>query len=114
MGMRASGDNFQSKVDKLLSDIKVIKTYINDILVLGKNSFGKHIQPLIILFGRLRAAGLKVNATKCSFGLKEITYLGYAITRKGIKPNPKKVKGVMNIGQPSTTTEARALIVMVQ
>ena len=72
MGMCASGDIFQAKVDELLSDIEGVKTYINNILVLGKDSFEKHIKQLIIICVRLRAAGLKLNAPKCSSGLKEI------------------------------------------
>ena len=46
--------------------------------------------------------------------LKDIPYLGYFITREGIKTDPKKVQGFMDIGRPSTTTEARAIIYMVQ
>ena len=57
---------------------------------------------------------IKVNAPKCIFGLKYIPYLGYVITREGIKPDPKKVQGIMDIGQPVTTTEAQALIGMFQ
>ena len=76
--------------------------------------FEKHIYQLRIIFGRLRAAGLKCNAPKCSFGLKDIPYLVYVITREGIKPDPEKVQGIMDLGRPATTTEARALIVMVQ
>ena len=114
MGMCTSGNIFQAKVDELLDDIEGVKTYINDILVLGRDIFEKHIEQLIIIFGRLRAAGLKVNAPKCSFGLKEITYLGYVITREGIKPEPKKVQGIMYLGRPLTTTEALALMGMVQ
>ena len=98
MGMCASGDIFQAKVDKLLSYIKVVKTYIYDILVLGKVSFENHIDRLIVIFSRLRAAGLKVNAPKCSFGLNEIPYIGYVITREGIKPDPQKVQGIMDLG----------------
>ena len=79
MGMCASGDIFQAKIDKLLSDIKGVKTYINYILVLSKERFEKHIDQLRIIFSRLRAAGLNVNAPKCSFGLNEIPYLGYVI-----------------------------------
>ena len=39
MGMRASGYIFQAKVDELLGDINGIKTYIYDILFLGKDIF---------------------------------------------------------------------------
>ena len=43
MGMCPSGDIFQAKVDKLLGDIQGVKTYIDDILVLSKDSFEKHM-----------------------------------------------------------------------
>ena len=59
MGICASGDIFQSKVDKLLGDIKGVKMYIADILVLSKYSFEKNMERLRIIFGRLRDAGLK-------------------------------------------------------
>ena len=114
MGMCASGDIFQDNVDKLLSDIEGVKTYIGYIIVLIKDIFENHIVQMIIIFGRLCASGLKVNAPKCSFGLKYIPYLGYGITREGIKPDLKKVQWIMDIGQPATTTEAQALICMFQ
>ena len=70
MGMCDSGDIFRAKEDDMLSDIKGIKTYINDVLFLIKESFSNHIEQLSITFGRFRAVGLKVIAPKCSFGLK--------------------------------------------
>ena len=103
MGMCALGDIFQAKVDKLLGDNEGFNRYINDILVLRKDCFRKHIEQLRMILVRLRTAGLKVNDTKCSFGLKEITYLVYVITREDIKPDPKKVQEIMDIGQPATT-----------
>ena len=60
----------------------------------------------------MRAEGLKVNANKCSCGLKEIPYLGYVITREGVKLDLKKVQGIMYLGQQTTTTEARVIIGM--
>ena len=60
------------------------------------------------------AAGLNINTLKCILGLKDIPYLGYLITRKGVKPGPNKLQGVIDLGQPTTMTEAKALIVMVQ
>ena len=114
MGMCAYGYIFQVKVEDLLGDIECVKTYIDDILVLGKDFFRRHIDQLIIKLWRLLTVSLKVNAHRCSFGLKGVPYLGYVITREGIKIYPKKVQGIMDIGQPATTTEARALISMVQ
>ena len=43
MCMCASGGIFQSQVDELLGDIKGVKTYIDDILVLSNERFYEHI-----------------------------------------------------------------------
>ena len=61
MGVCASGDTLQAKVDELLDYIKGVKMYIGDIIVLSQGCFTKHIEQLRIIFGRLRAAGLKVK-----------------------------------------------------
>ena len=62
-------------------------------MLLGKGSIYQHIYQIRVIFGRLFTAGLKVNAPKCSFGLNYIPYLGYIITRVGIKPYQKKTRG---------------------
>ena len=43
MGVCDLGDIFQAKLDELLSDIEGVRTYINDIFVLIKDSFEEHI-----------------------------------------------------------------------
>ena len=70
MGMCASVEIFQTKLDKLLGGIEGIKMYIDDILVLRKDSSEIHIDELIIIFSRIRVAVLQLNASNCSFGLK--------------------------------------------
>ena len=114
MGICASGDILQAKVYEMLGDIEGVKKYIEGISVSIKESFSKHIEQLIIIFGRLRAPGLKVNAPKYILGLNSIPYLVYVIKRKGIKQDPKKVKGIMYPGRPTTKAEARAIIRMLQ
>ena len=70
MDMCALEEILQAKVDEVLGDIKGVNTYINDILVLYQKSYSKQIEQLRIVFGELCSAGLKVNAPKCSFGIK--------------------------------------------
>ena len=114
MGMIASSDIFQAKINELLGDIEGVKSYLDDVLILNKGSFKDHIEQLRECFRRIQNAGLKVNAKKCSFGLQEIPYLGYVISRDGIKPDPKKVQGILDIERPQTVTEVKSLIGMVQ
>ena len=113
-GLCASGDIFQYKVDMLLGDIEGVHMYIHDILILGKGSLYQHIDQTIVIFDRLHATGLKENDTKCRFWLNMITYLGHIIKREGIKPNPKKVQGIMDLRRSTKMTEARELIGMPQ
>jgi len=115
MGLCISGDIFQAKVNELLRDIEGLYTYIDDILLTTKGLFDEHLQQLRTCFQIFRNAGLKVNVKKCSFGLKEIPYLGYIITREGVMPDPKKIQGIVDlVERPQTTTEVKALIGMVQ
>ena len=53
---------------------------------------------------------MKVNAAKSSFGMTEIEYLGFWITRHGIKPMPKKVEAIHAIAPPATRKELRRFI----
>ena len=64
MGLCASGEIFQAKLDELLSYIKGFKTYIDYILVLGKGIFSQHICQLIVIFARLQNTVIKVNDSK--------------------------------------------------
>ena len=57
---------------------------------------------------------LPVNTAKCSFGLKEIPYLGYIISMDGVKPDPKKIQSIMDLTKPQTAKEMKSLIGMIQ
>jgi hypothetical protein len=66
------------------------------------------------VFTRLREAGLKVNAAKSSICAHEIEYLGYILTRGGIKPQPKKVQAILALILPNNVKELRHFLGMVQ
>lgn len=67
---------------------------MDDILVIKKGTFAEHLKQLEEVFWRCEKTNLQLNAEKGNFGLNEIDYLGYLVTPKGIKPNPKKTKAI--------------------
>ena len=73
-----------------LQSLEYVRAYIDDLLSITRGSFVDHLNKLRTVLTRLRDAGLKVNAPKCTFCAKEIEYLGYILTTDGIKPQPKK------------------------
>ena len=72
-----------------------------------------HLKGLDEIFKRVREAGLKVNANKSSFAAPEMEYLGYLISREGIRPLPKKIQGIRDIKPPRTRKELKRFIGMI-
>ncbi|GKE59204.1 hypothetical protein Tco_1498389 [Tanacetum coccineum] len=52
---------------------------------------------------------MKLNPKKCSFGVEEGPFLGYLITKQGIKANPSKVKAVTDLDQSRTLKDIQSL-----
>ena len=67
-----------------------------------------------MVLGRLQKAGLCVNATKSNFCQHEIEYLGYVLTREGIRPQPEKVQAILALREPTSVKELRKFLGMVQ
>ncbi|GFX19709.1 transposon Tf2-6 polyprotein [Trichonephila clavipes] len=62
----------------------------------------EHRSHLRTIFQRLSSYGLKLNISKCVFGVTELVFLGHLITPDGIKPLPDKVQAVLDYKQPET------------
>ena len=48
---------------------------------------------------------MKLNPTKCAFGVSVGKFLGFIVNSRGIKANPEKIKVVLNMQPPSNTKE---------
>ncbi len=90
MGIACSPDIFQAKMSELMVALEFIQAYINDLLYITKGSLDDHLSKLRQVLIRLRCAGLKVNAAKCSFCATEIEYLDYVLTREALNHNLKR------------------------
>ena len=91
-----------------------VRTYLDDLLIISNGSFSNHLRQLDTVLSRLRTAGLKINAEKSAFFAPEIEYLGYLLTKDGIKPVPNKVQAVLDLQPPTTLKQLRSLLGMVQ
>jgi hypothetical protein len=95
MGFAGSADIFQAEMGNLRATLEYVKAYIGDLLVITKGSLDDHPDKLKQVFIQLRDAGLKINAIKSVFYAQETEYLGYILTRLGIKPQPKIVQAIL-------------------
>ena len=55
---------------------------------------------------------LRLNASKCSFGVGSGNFLGYMITHYGIEVNPSQIKAIHDLHPPQNPKEVQHLIGM--
>ncbi len=97
-----------------MATLEYVRAYIDNLLVITKGSLDDHLDKLKQVFIQLHDAGLKINATKSVFCVQETKYLGYILTRVGIKPQPKQVQAILVLNPPNNVKKLRQFLGMVQ
>ena len=102
---------FQQLMDMVLAGLQWNNclVYLDDVIVVGK-TFEDHLQNLRNVFGRLRAAGLKLQPKKCHFCSQEVEFLGHVVSPQGVSVDPKKVDKVANWPVPTSKREVQQFL----
>ena len=79
---------------------KTIEVYNYDMLVKSKES-PNHAEHLQEAFELLRAYGMKLNPSKCAFGVSVDRFLGFVVTQRGIEANPAQLKAILESPTPT-------------
>lgn len=53
---------------------------------------------------RIQKYGLRLNKSKCEFGVREILFLGDKLTNQGIEPDQEKIKAIVHMPRPTDKT----------
>jgi Reverse transcriptase (RNA-dependent DNA polymerase) len=113
MGLCNSPDIFQEKMSELMFGLEFARAYLDDLIVVSKDTFESYLKDLEEVFTRLASAGLKFNASKGHFRCDEFEYLGYLINRRGVRPNIKKAEAITKTDAPKTRKLSRRFMRMV-
>ena len=87
---------------------KNIEVYIDDMVVKSK-IVSEHIRDLVDIFKILRGHNLRLNASKCSFGVGSGKFLSYMVTHRGIEVTPDQVRAINNLQPPRNPKEVQKL-----
>ena len=87
---------------------KNIEIYIDDMVVKSK-MVSEHVGDLRVIFEILRKYKLRLNASKCLFGVGLGKFLGYMVTHRGIEVNPDQIKAINNLRSPRNPKEVQKL-----
>ncbi len=80
-----------------MESLENVRTCLGNLHFISKNSLEDHLEKLEEVFRRLHDPSIEVNAEKSTFCALEIEYLGYLLTRDGIKPQSNKVQAILAI-----------------
>ena len=88
-GLKNAGSTYQRMMTKMFEPQlgKNVEDYIDDMVVKSK-LVSQHLTDLANIFEILRRHKLRLNASKCSFGVGSGKFLGYMVTHRGIEVNP--------------------------
>ena len=85
-----------------------VEVYVDDMLVKSLDE-GKHLDDLQETFNTLRRYSMKLNPSKCTFGVASGKFLGFMVSHRGIKVNSEKIKAILDIKPPQNIKEVQSL-----
>ena len=78
-------------------------------MVVKSKTESEHVNDLGDIFGILRRHKLRLNASKCSFGIRSGKFLGYMVTHHGIEVNSDQIKAIKDLQPPRNPKEVQKL-----
>ncbi|CAL8077619.1 unnamed protein product [Prunus armeniaca] len=109
-GLKNAGVTYQRLVNKIfkVQISKTMEVYEDDMLVKAPER-ADHIKNLAEAFSLLRKYNMKLNPSKCTFGVSSGRLLGYLVTQRGIEAHLSQIKAILNMKSPAITKEIQSL-----
>ena len=95
-GLKNAGATYQRLVNQMFSKQieRNVEVYVDDMLVKSKEE-ENHLDDLKETFNMLRQYNMKLNPSKCAFGVFSGKFLGFMVSQRGIEANPEKVRAIL-------------------
>lgn len=111
-GVSSAPEVFHKQFKQIFEGIPGQISYIDDLLVFGKNQ-KEHDNNLRKVLEKAREKNIKFNQTKCKFSLNEIKFVGHIIGSFGVKPDNEKIKSIMEMPLPKNKNDLERFLGMV-
>ena len=110
-GLKNARATYQRLVNKMFNKQigRNMEVYVDDMLVKSKEELA-HLDDLRETFATLKQYQMKLNPSKCVFGIVSGKFLGFMVSQRGIEVNPEKVQVIINMASPKTVKEIQKLI----
>ncbi|KAI5339814.1 hypothetical protein L3X38_019086 [Prunus dulcis] len=109
-GLKNAGATYQRLVNHLFAPLigTTMEVYVDDMLVKSRTA-DQHIPNLSAMFTILKQYKMRLNPTKCAFGVASGKFLGFMISQRGIEANPEKIQAILDMTIPKTVKDIQSL-----
>ena len=109
-GLKNAGATYQRLVNKIFSQQigRNMEVYVDDMLVKSKEEL-THLDDLKEMFATLKKHQMRLNPSKCVFGVVSGKFLGFMVSQRGIEANLEKVRAIINMASPRTVKDVQKL-----
>ena len=112
-GINSASGIFQSVMDNTLKGLDHVTCRVDDILITGKTT-EEHVNTLLEVITRLEKSGFKCRWDKSEFLQDKVIYLGYEISKEGVRPCRSKVETLAKAPYPKNVGELISFLGAIQ
>ncbi|KAK0581993.1 hypothetical protein LWI29_020215 [Acer saccharum] len=107
-GLKNTGATYQRLVNRIFARQigKNMEVYVDDMLT-KSTTVEKHTEDLKETFDVLKKYQMKLNPSKCVFGVPSGRFLGFQVHQRGIEVNPEKIKALEGMASPKTLKDVQ-------
>lgn len=109
-GLKSAGATYQRCIQNCLHNQigRNVHAYVDDIVIKTRRE-ETLLEDLKETFDNLRVYQMKLNPTKCVFGVPAGKLLGFLVSERGIEANPDKIEAVTSLGKPTNVNQVQRL-----
>ena len=85
-----------------------MEVYVDNMLVKIKKE-NHHLNDLREMFETLRLYRIKLNLSKCVFGVSSGKFLGFMVSYQGVEASPNKIQAILEISPLKNVKEVQSL-----
>ena len=109
-GLKNVGATYQRLMNKMFTHQlgRNVQVYVDDMLVKSVRETN-HLCDLQETFNTIRSYNMKLNPSKCVFGVTAGKFLGFMVSQRGIEVNSEKVRAILELEPPRTVKAVQSL-----
>ena len=108
-GMCNAGASFQREMKDTRQGLDHSSPYIDHVITFSKE-FKQQLKDLKETYQRIEEAKFKIKTRKYRFGFRETKFLGFIVSKEGVKMDPNKCKSIQDYPVPRSSKDVKRFL----